>query len=171
LGWKKREISEKEVEQFSRRFQEQARFLVDESLGVEASRVISDSGWDAIYVGDVGLTGRSDEDVMNYAKQEGRIILTHDQDFLDDRRFPMDQNPGVVVLPGAMGATPALEMELARVVVTIGQHGKAYVGYKIRIREDGTWAIRDRDCLGGMKEARLVKFGSDGEIWELEQSS
>ena len=105
MGWKKREISEKEVEQFSRRFQEQARFLVDESLGVEASRVISDSGWDAIYVGDVGLTGRSDEDVMNYAKQEGRIILTHDQDFLDDRRFPMDQNPGVVVLPGAMGAT------------------------------------------------------------------
>ena len=41
MGWKKREISEKEVEQFSRHFQEQARFLVDESLGVEASRVIS----------------------------------------------------------------------------------------------------------------------------------
>jgi predicted nuclease of predicted toxin-antitoxin system len=151
-------------------FQERARFLIDESLGVEAARVISDHGLDAIYVGDVGLAGRSDEDVAAYAKREGRIILTHDRDFLDDRRFPTDQNPGVVVLPGASGATPGLEMELARVVVTIGQHGQAFVGFKIRIREDGTWQVRDRES-SSRKEARPLKFGSDGEIWELEMSN
>jgi predicted nuclease of predicted toxin-antitoxin system len=135
---------------------------------VEAARVISEHSLDAVYVGDIGLAGKSDEDVAGYAKREGRIILTHDRDFLDDRRFPMDQNPGVIVLPGASGTTPALEMELARVVVTIGQYGPAYVGYKIRIREDGTWQIRDRES-SSRKEARLIKFGSDGEIWELEE--
>jgi hypothetical protein len=60
-------------------------------------------------------------------------------------------------------------MELARVLVTIGQHGQAYAGYKIRIREDGTWQIRSRES-SSREEARLLKFGSDGEIWELKIS-
>lgn len=50
----------------------------------------------------------------------------------------------------------------------IGQHGQAYVGFKIRIREDGTWQIRDRES-SRKKEAGLIKFESDGEIWELEE--
>ena len=76
MGWKKYEVSAEEVEEFVAQFQERARFLIDESLGVEAARVISDHGLDAIFVGDVGLAGRSDEDVAAYAKQKGRIILT-----------------------------------------------------------------------------------------------
>jgi len=96
MGWKKYEVSAEQVEKFVAQFQERSRFLIDESLGVEAARVISDHGVDAIYVGDVGLAGRSDEDVAAYAKREGRIILTHDRDFLDDRRFPMNQNSNIL---------------------------------------------------------------------------
>ena len=34
---------------------------------------------------------------------------------------------------------------------------------------DGTWQVRDRGS-SCRKETRLIKFGSDGEIWELKIS-
>jgi predicted nuclease of predicted toxin-antitoxin system len=51
-------------------------------------------------VDDVGLSGRSGEEVLAFAWEEQRILLTHDFDFLDDSRFPFQRNPGLVVLPG-----------------------------------------------------------------------
>jgi predicted nuclease of predicted toxin-antitoxin system len=171
MPWEKREVSQNEVDEFVASFQERARFLVDESLGVEAALVIRNEGWDSIYVGEVGLGGRPDADVFEYACKEKLVLLTHDRDFLDDRRFPPERSAGVVVLPGAQGATRVLEMELARVIVTIGEHGAAYAGYKIRIREDATWAIRHPQAAGGTKETRLLRFDADGQIWELEEPS
>jgi hypothetical protein len=32
-----------------------------------------------------------------------RILLTHDEDCWDDRRFPEHRNPGLVIVPGATG--------------------------------------------------------------------
>jgi predicted nuclease of predicted toxin-antitoxin system len=120
MPWRKREIREEDVRRFVATFEGKAKFLVDESFGVEAARVIRDLGWDAEFVCDVALGGRPDEDVMAYAQRERRIILTHDRDFLDDRRFPPHRIPGVIVLPGANGGTEILDRELARLLITIG---------------------------------------------------
>jgi len=164
--WKEVTINPEEVREFVTEHKRKTRFLIDESLGIEAARVIIEMGWNAIYVGDVGLGGRSDEDVMAYAWRQDRILLTHDDDFLDDRRFPPHRNPGVIVLPGAEGTSGTLERELARVLVTIGNHRTAYRGCKIHIREDGTWVIRHRNSPRGVKNAELLRFGSDGKIFE-----
>ena len=168
MGWRRIEIDEDEVHQFAIRYKRRARFLVDESLGVEAARVLCNLGWNAKYACDAGLKGHSDEDVMAYAWREKRILFTHDRDFLDDRRFPANRNPGVVILPGAEGSTATLERELARVVVTIGRHGDAYRGSKIHIRDDGTWSIRYAHSPSGAAGARILKFSRGGQIWELE---
>jgi len=53
-----------------------------------------------VYVGEVGVEGKSDEDVFAFGWRDDRINLTHDQDFLNDWRFPFHRNPGVIVLPG-----------------------------------------------------------------------
>src|SRR5262249_3236699 len=84
-------------------FTKRARFLVDESLGVGVYEVLVRLGWNAKWAGEVGLLGRSDEEVLAYAWREDRIVLTHDTDFLDQRRFPSHRHPGVIVLPGAEG--------------------------------------------------------------------
>jgi len=39
--------------------------------------------------------------VFAYAWKQRRILLTHDDDFWHDRRFPEHRHPGVVILPGA----------------------------------------------------------------------
>jgi predicted nuclease of predicted toxin-antitoxin system len=55
-----------------------------------------------VFAKPVGLGGRSDEEIFAYAWREKRIIWTHDRDFLDDKRFPVHRNPGVLVLPAEM---------------------------------------------------------------------
>jgi len=75
------------------------KFLVDESLGVGVARVMRDLGYNVKFVPDIGLGGRSDEDVFAFAWDEKRILLTHDQDFLNDRAFPFNRNPGTPIPP------------------------------------------------------------------------
>jgi hypothetical protein len=70
-----------EVNAFTDQFRKKARFLVDESLGVEVARVLRAQGWNAKYVAEVGLQGHSDEDVFALAWADDRIVLTHDTDF------------------------------------------------------------------------------------------
>src|ERR1039458_4011072 len=49
------------------------------------------------------LKRRGDEEGLAYAWQRDRVLLTHDDDFLDVRRHPWETNPGVVVMPGGSG--------------------------------------------------------------------
>lgn len=46
-----------QVSDFNRKFESKARFLVDESVGMDAVRLIQDRGWNVRYVDDVGLLG------------------------------------------------------------------------------------------------------------------
>src|SRR5260370_4036960 len=75
-----------------------ARFLVDESMGTAIAKYLSEKGYNTKCVGEEGLGGRSDEDVFAFAWKSERIIVTHDPDFLDDRRFPPHRNPRIVLV-------------------------------------------------------------------------
>src|SRR5262249_41029059 len=72
----------------ARRDRKKAGFLVDESVDVEVALRLRREGFTADHVSEVGLDGHSDEDVFAYGWREDRIILTHDTDFLNNRRFP-----------------------------------------------------------------------------------
>ena len=109
-----------QVSDFQREFESKARFLIDESVGMEVARWIRDRGWNVCYVDDVGLLGRSDEEVLAFAWKEQRILLTHDFDFLDDSRFPFNRNPGLVVLPRATDSRLGLADAIDGVLALIG---------------------------------------------------
>ena len=148
-----------QVSYFNRKFESKARFLVDESVGMDAVRLIQDRGWNVRYVDDVGLSGRSDEEVLAFAWEEQRILLTHDFEFLDDSRFPFQRNPGLVVLPAGTDSTLGLADAINGVLALIGPYSKAYRGYKIRITEDGVWTIRRFNTEEGIYQEIHVKFG------------
>jgi predicted nuclease of predicted toxin-antitoxin system len=148
-----------QVSDFNRKFESKARFLVDESVGMDAVRLIQDRGWNVRYVDDVGLSGRSDEEVLAFAWEEQRILLTHDFEFLDDSRFPFERNPGLVVLPGGTDSTVELAEAINGVLALIGPYSKAYRCFKIRIAEDGVWTIRRFNAEEGIHQEISVKFG------------
>ncbi|MBI2555887.1 MAG: DUF5615 family PIN-like protein [Planctomycetes bacterium] len=150
------EIPQDEVEEFVKKFRKKSRFLVDERLGANVAKVLCDEGWNAKYVGKLGLKGHSDEDVFARAWSDDRIILTHDTDFLDDRRFPPHRNPGVVVLPGAQGDDASLLTALAGLLSFVGPFREGYRKGKVIVSANAEWTfIRQDPDTGAMKRRRF----------------
>ena len=171
MVWKPyREISDEESRAFDKKFRKKSRFLIDESLGAEAARVLRDLGWNTVFVGDVGLSGRDDKDIYAFAWKEDRILLTHDTDFLDDVRFPPYRNPGVVILPGAAGSPAPLERELARLHIILAPYREAHRYAKILVGTWGEWSISAWGKRDGRHARWRIRFGRHGrvEIWSEE---
>jgi predicted nuclease of predicted toxin-antitoxin system len=166
--WKPGEsITDEKWKEFKSKFKKKARFLVDENIGEEVATVLRDLGYNTVFVGDIGLLGRSDEDVFAYAWKTKRFILTHDDDFLDNLKFPFHRNHGVIVLPGAKG-NGTLEGALADVLRLIAPYATANVGVKIKIAEDKIWKIRGFNKLNSVHWEKRIKLGKNGShlIWD-----
>jgi len=56
-------------------------FLVDECLRPLVAAGVRNAGHDAIHVGDVGLLGATDEQVMSLEVEQSRILVSADTNF------------------------------------------------------------------------------------------
>jgi predicted nuclease of predicted toxin-antitoxin system len=144
-------------------FRGKARILVDESLGSGVAKFLREQGCDAVYAPDVGLTGKSDEDIAAYAWRENRMVWTHDRDFLDDKVLPEHRNPGVVVLPGGDGKQDAMVGGLRTALTVFGHGGQMWKKSKTVVTADGELTVRSRDSSGRITSSRfrLTKDGVD----------
>ena len=77
------------------------RLYADSNVEQEIIRyLIEEARFDVLAVGgDQNLRRREDEFHYQKARQLGRYLLTHDDDFWDDRRFPLRESPGVIIIP------------------------------------------------------------------------
>jgi predicted nuclease of predicted toxin-antitoxin system len=71
------------------------RFLVDAQLPPLLSRHLRELGHEAEHVADIGLSAASDRDIWNYARSNGAILITKDEDFVTMRALRAD-GPAVV---------------------------------------------------------------------------
>jgi hypothetical protein len=150
--------SDEELQKVTRDLSSRARFLIDESLGIGVAELLREANWNVKFVDEVGLRGRSDEDVFAYAYREDRILLAHDVDFLNDRRFPPHRNPGVIVLPGAAGEEVTLAKALGLAISLVGHLRKAYRQVKLYVSPDLTITIRRRDSETGAMNNTRYRF-------------
>jgi predicted nuclease of predicted toxin-antitoxin system len=74
------------------------RFITDEDVPRSTARVLRDAGFDAVDVRDVGLRGKSDDVVFNYAQKENRLLITCDMGFSNILNFPPPENQGILVV-------------------------------------------------------------------------
>jgi predicted nuclease of predicted toxin-antitoxin system len=109
-------------------------------------------------VDDVALRGHSDEGVLAFAHRDDRILLTHDRDFLNDRQFPPNRNPGVVILPGANGNDERLVTGLMDLLVTLTPYRENLRNCKAVFHADRTVAITLRDFHSGKLETPLFRL-------------
>jgi predicted nuclease of predicted toxin-antitoxin system len=73
-------------------------FLVDEDLPRSFARSLREGGFEAEDVRDVGLRGRSDEEVLRYAEEHNRILVTADLGFGNVFKFPRGSHRGIVIV-------------------------------------------------------------------------
>jgi predicted nuclease of predicted toxin-antitoxin system len=60
----------------------EARFLLDEHMPNTLARGLRERGIDAVTVGEIGRRRSPDPEHLPWAREHGRVIVTHDEDFL-----------------------------------------------------------------------------------------
>jgi predicted nuclease of predicted toxin-antitoxin system len=148
-------------------FKKRTRLLIDESLGQEVAIYLRSRGYSAVFTRDVGLSGRSDEEIFAYAWRHKRMLWTHDRDFLDDSRFPEHRNPGVVVLPGGAGDSNPMAVGLNVALAVFGSGAGIWSKTKSTVSPTGGMTIRSRDADTGKITARRYRLPAHGtaEQW------
>jgi predicted nuclease of predicted toxin-antitoxin system len=117
------------------------RIKTDENIPGIVVSMLREDGHDVTSVREQNLTGADDGRLARICLEESRVLLSHDLEFADIRRFPPRDHAGLVVLrPGRGGPRHA-----ARLVVSIRDrlrsedlHGLLWVVNEgsLRIRDD-----------------------------------
>lgn len=74
------------------------RFLLDQNLRVQTKRFLQQLGHDVIDTRDLELERATDQEIMDVARSQNRIVITYNSDFADIRDFPPGSHPGVIRL-------------------------------------------------------------------------
>jgi predicted nuclease of predicted toxin-antitoxin system len=57
------------------------KLLLDQGLPLSAAALLSDAGIDTIHVGEIEMSEAEDSDIIQRARDEGRVVATLDADF------------------------------------------------------------------------------------------
>jgi uncharacterized protein DUF5615 len=164
--WKKiLPVTEDEVRAADHFLRKKARFLVDENIGKLAS-ILRELGWDAVSAHEAGLRGHSDEDLFAFGWKRKRVIITNDDGFLDDRRYPFHRCPGVLIVPSPAKNFEGFADALASGLPVVGRYSGAFDREKIAIRSDGTWTVRGFSKEPGVHWKAQFKVDEHGQAWE-----
>ena len=74
------------------------KFLADECVYLVTVRLLRGLGHSVLTVHEAGLDGQPDEQILEFAQNENRILLTADLDFSNIRRYPPKSYCGIIVL-------------------------------------------------------------------------
>jgi predicted nuclease of predicted toxin-antitoxin system len=73
------------------------RFLADMGISPKSVSHLRSQGHDAVHIHELGLERLDDEAILKLARDEGRVLLTHDLDFGELMAASGDSLPSVVV--------------------------------------------------------------------------
>ena len=57
------------------------KLLLDQGLPLSAAALLSDAGIDTIHVGEIGMSEAEDAEIIQRAREDGRVVTTLDADF------------------------------------------------------------------------------------------
>jgi uncharacterized protein DUF5615 len=96
------ERERRQVDDFARR-KAKPRFYADENFPELAIEMLKGLNADVMNVRNTRRKGPPDENHAAEALRLGRILITCDQDYLDERRFPLIHCPAIVVFDFGRG--------------------------------------------------------------------
>lgn len=78
--------------------------------------------WIVHHATEVGLAGKSDREVFEWAQSQRAVIVTFDENFADQRSFPVGQHYGIVRLRVWPTTTEEVQGALERLLAEVPDH-------------------------------------------------
>jgi predicted nuclease of predicted toxin-antitoxin system len=102
-------------------------FLIDEDMPRSTARVLSEAGYEATDVRDIGLAGHKDPEIFARAQATDAVLITADLEVANLLLFPLGSHAGIVVTrtPSRMSVGQVLDVLLRALESLAGQdlHG------------------------------------------------
>ena len=109
--------------------------LLDQGLPRSAASLLRDEGWDVLHTGDIGLSRYTDIQILEFARNNQRVIITLDSDFHTILALENASTPSVIRirLEGLRG--PDLALLIKRIWAKIEPQVKK--GAMVTVTESG----------------------------------
>ncbi|MAF09093.1 hypothetical protein CMK11_01475 [Candidatus Poribacteria bacterium] len=137
-------------------------FLADENFSLSLVKALRGHGCSITTVREVGLLKKPDGHNWDWARRRARMLLTHDHDFVEEWRFPVQDGPGLAYFPQLMDSEARLLA--VRVVTGFARSGDPLQAMKLLFETDGSLILRTGGTHGALNEAPLRFDGSAREI-------
>ena len=72
------------------------KLLLDQGLPLSAAALLRDAGVDTVHVGEIGMSKAEDSDIIQKAREDGRVVATLDADFHTLLALDMAVTPSVI---------------------------------------------------------------------------
>ena len=72
------------------------KLLVDMNLSPDWVAALEQAGWDTVHWSSVGNPRAADAEIMAWARQQGRVVFTHDLDFGTMLALTVAEGPSVI---------------------------------------------------------------------------
>lgn len=98
--------------------------------------------WQVYHAAEMSLQDSSDQEIFAWAQARQAVIVTYDEDFADQRTFPVGTHSGIVrlrVRPTTIEETQAALHRLVTIVSTIELTGALVIVDRTRIRVRPRW--------------------------------
>lgn len=88
------------------------RFLVDQCLSWQVAEALSSEGHDALHLRDLGMQRATDEEVLDLARRQDRVLISADTDFSTLLAREPARRPSVVMFRRSTGRRPLQQAAL-----------------------------------------------------------
>ena len=97
------------------------RLLLDQGLPSSSAEILRNKGWDIQHTGEIGMSRATDRQILEYARDEQRIVITLDSDFHAILAVENLDSPSVVRIRQEGLRVPELAELVEKIWSRIGQ--------------------------------------------------
>ena len=90
--------------------------LLDQGLPLSAAALLREAGFDTVHVGEIGMSEADDSDIIQKARDDGRVVATLDADFHTLLALDLAVSPSVIRIRIERLRATALTALLLRVI-------------------------------------------------------
>ena len=150
---------------FSKLKQSKNKFYAEESVPASIVKFLRGKRLDVKTACELGMLRRGDQEHAAFALMKKRVLITCDNDFLDNRKFNLIMTPVIVVVDPRNQSRRDMEI-VYRILVPIIRFPRIYDKWsRLEVHLNGQWVETGRALNGESWRERHRYFRGEHQVW------